>query len=434
MRMVDIISKKRNGESLSKDEIEFFINGYMEDEIPDYQVSALMMAIYYKGMSEEETAHLTNSMVRSGEIIDLSSIEGHKVDKHSTGGVGDKTTFIVGPLAAAAGLPVAKMSGRGLGHTGGTIDKLEAIPGLQVEISNEDFMKQVNDIKLSVVGQTGDLAPADKKLYALRDVTATVDSIPLIASSVMSKKIASGADSIVLDVKTGSGAFMKTIEEARELAKRMVEIGNKLGRNTTAVISNMNQPLGFEIGNANEIKEAVQVLQGEKIADLRELSIELVSHMTILANVYSDVETAKKELAKLLDNGQAFEVFKQFIKAQHGDTSVIDDLTKLPSAEFQLEVEAPNEGYVSEIEAENIGLAAMHLGAGRQTKDDSIDHAAGITLKKKIGDYVKKGEVIAELHSNSNNMESSKKLCLEAITISETKPEKSPMIYEVITE
>ncbi|GAA0296672.1 pyrimidine-nucleoside phosphorylase [Gracilibacillus halotolerans] len=434
MRMVDIISRKRNGESLSIDEIEFFINGYMEDEIPDYQVSALMMAIYYKGMSEEETAHLTNSMVQSGEIIDLSSIEGHKVDKHSTGGVGDKTTFIVGPLAAAAGLPVAKMSGRGLGHTGGTIDKLEAIPGLQVEISNEDFMKQVNDIKLSVVGQTGDLAPADKKLYALRDVTATVDSIPLIASSVMSKKIASGADSIVLDVKTGSGAFMKTIEDARELAKRMVEIGNKLGRNTTAVISNMDQPLGFEIGNANEIKEAVQVLQGEKIADLRELSIELVSHMTILANVYSDVETAKKELAKLLDNGQAFEVFKQFIKAQHGDTSVIDDLTKLPSAEFQLEVEAPKEGYVSEIEAEKIGLAAMHLGAGRQTKDDSIDHAAGITLQKKIGDYVKKGEVIVELHSNSNNMESSKKLCLEAITISETKPEKSPMIYEIITE
>lgn len=434
MRMVDLIGKKRNGKSLSEEEIEFFIDGYMKEKIPDYQVSALMMAIYYEGMTEEETAYLTNSMVQSGETIDLSSIEGHKVDKHSTGGVGDKTTFIVGPLAAAAGLPVAKMSGRGLGHTGGTIDKLEAIPGFQVEISNEDFIKQVNDIKLSVVGQTGDLAPADKKLYALRDVTATVDSIPLIASSVMSKKIASGANSIVLDVKTGSGAFMKTLEESRNLAKRMVGIGNKLGRNTTAVISNMDQPLGFEIGNANEIKEAVQVLQGEKIADLRELSIELVAHMSLLAEVYPDENTAKEKLAELLDNGQAFEVFKQFVKAQHGDVSVIDDLTKLPSAEFHQEVKASKEGYIYEIEAEKIGLAAMHLGAGRQTKEDSIDHAAGITLRKKIGDHVKEGDVIAELHANSNNMESSKQLCIEAMTISETKPEELPMIYEVITE
>lgn len=433
MRMVDIISKKRNGLALTEEEIQFFISGYMNEEIPDYQVSALLMAIYYQGMTEEETAYLTNSMTKSGDVIDLSSIHGHKVDKHSTGGVGDKTTFIVGPLAAAAGIPVAKMSGRGLGHTGGTIDKLEAIPGMQVELSNDEFIQQVNQYKLSVVGQTGHLAPADKKLYALRDVTATVDSIPLIASSVMSKKIASGADSIVLDVKTGSGAFMKSIDDARELARRMVKIGEKLGRNTTAVISNMNQPLGYEIGNANEIKEAVQVLQGQSIQDLRELAIELTTHMTLLAGVYSDETTAKKNLAELLDNGQAYEAFKQFIQAQQGDISVIEDLSLLPTASHHHEIKSPSDGYLYEMEAEKIGLAAMHLGAGRQTKEDTIDHAAGITLLKKTGDEVRQGEPIAILHSNKE-VNVAESLFLDAITISDDKPESLPMIYEVIKE
>ena len=391
------------------------------------------MAIYYQGMTEEETAYLTNSMTKSGDVIDLSSIHGHKVDKHSTGGVGDKTTFIVGPLAAAAGIPVAKMSGRGLGHTGGTIDKLEAIPGMQVELSNDEFIQQVNQYKLSVVGQTGHLAPADKKLYALRDVTATVDSIPLIASSVMSKKIASGADSIVLDVKTGSGAFMKSIDDARELARRMVKIGEKLGRNTTAVISNMNQPLGYEIGNANEIKEAVQVLQGQPIQDLRELAIELTTHMTLLAGVYSDETTAKKNLAELLDNGQAYEAFKQFIQAQQGDISVIEDLSLLPTASHHHEIKSPSDGYLYEMEAEKIGLAAMHLGAGRQTKEDTIDHAAGITLLKKTGDEVRQGEPIAILHSNKE-VNVAESLFLDAIAISDDKPESLPMIYEVIKE
>lgn len=433
MRMVDIISKKRNGLALTEEEIQFFISGYMNEEIPDYQVSALLMAIYYQGMTEEETAYLTNSMTKSGDVIDLSSIHGHKVDKHSTGGVGDKTTFIVGPLAAAAGIPVAKMSGRGLGHTGGTIDKLEAIPGMQVELSNDEFIQQVNQYKLSVVGQTGHLAPADKKLYALRDVTATVDSIPLIASSVMSKKIASGADSIVLDVKTGSGAFMKSIDDARELARRMVKIGEKLGRNTTAVISNMNQPLGYEIGNANEIKEAVQVLQGQPIQDLRELAIELTTHMTLLAGVYSDETTAKKNLAELLDNGQAYEAFKQFIQAQQGDISVIEDLSLLPTASHHHEIKSPSDGYLYEMEAEKIGLAAMHLGAGRQTKEDTIDHAAGITLLKKTGDEVRQGEPIAILHSNKE-VNVAESLFLDAIAISDDKPESLPMIYEVIKE
>ena len=305
---------------------------------------------------------------------------------------------------------------------------------MQVELSNEAFIQQVNQYKLSVVGQTGHLAPADKKLYALRDVTATVDSIPLIASSVMSKKIASGADSIVLDVKTGSGAFMKSIDDARELARVMVTIGGKLGRNTTAVISNMNQPLGYEIGNANEIKEAVQVLQGEPIQDLRELAIELTAHMTLLAGVYPDEETAKRELAELLDNGQALGAFKQFIHAQQGDISVIEDLSLLPTASLHHEIMSPMDGYLYEIEAEKIGLAAMHLGAGRQTKEDTIDYAAGITLMKKTGDTVRKGEPIAVLHSNKDHMEIAEKLFLNAITISDQKPPSTPMIYEVIKD
>ncbi|MFC4404295.1 pyrimidine-nucleoside phosphorylase [Gracilibacillus xinjiangensis] len=432
MRMVDLIAKKRNGNVLSEEEIKFFIENYMAENIPDYQISALMMSIYFQGMNQEETAYLTKYMVESGEIIDLSAIKGHKVDKHSTGGVGDKTTFIVAPLVAAAGIPVAKMSGRGLGHTGGTIDKLESIPGFKVELTNEQFIYNVNKFKLSVVGQTGNLAPADKKLYALRDVTATVDSIPLIASSIMSKKIASGADSIVLDVKTGSGAFMKTLEDSKKLAREMVTIGKQLNRNTIAVISDMNQPLGYEIGNANEVKEAVKVLQGERIEDLRELAIELAAHMTILAGIYPDYNKATFELSRIIDEGKAFEAFKNFIKAQNGDISVIEDYDKLPTSSYHVEVTSTARGYIHQMDAETVGIAAMHLGAGRATKDDSINHGVGITLHKKIGDIVKENEVIATLHTDKQENHEITKLLRSAFTINEQPIKRNRMIYDVI--
>ncbi|WP_163582744.1 pyrimidine-nucleoside phosphorylase [Gracilibacillus saliphilus] len=432
MRMVDIIAKKRNGDTLTEQEISFFIKEYMKENIPDYQVSALMMAIYYQGMTQEETASLTKNMVESGDIIDLSAIKGHKVDKHSTGGVGDKTTFIVGPLVAAAGIPVAKMSGRGLGHTGGTIDKLESIPGFKVELTNQQFIDNVNKFKLSVVGQTGNLAPADKKLYALRDVTATVDSIPLIASSIMSKKIASGADSIVLDVKTGSGAFMKSLQDSKRLAKEMVTIGNQLDRQTVAVISDMNQPLGFEIGNANEVKEAVEVLQGKRIEDLRELAIELAAHMTILAGVYQDYSEATQSLESLIDNGDALKCFMDFIEAQGGDITVIKDLSQLPGSSYHMEVKADQGGYIHEMEADEIGVAAMHLGAGRATKDDAINHGVGITLQKKIGDYVDKGDTLAILNSDQEDVEQIISIVKNAYTIKLEKATRQKMIYEVI--
>ncbi|MFD2657326.1 pyrimidine-nucleoside phosphorylase [Gracilibacillus thailandensis] len=432
MRMVDIIAKKRNGDTLTEQEISFFIKEYMKENIPDYQVSALMMAIYYQGMTQEETASLTKNMVESGDIIDLSPIKGHKVDKHSTGGVGDKTTFIVGPLVAAAAIPVAKMSGRGLGHTGGTIDKLESIPGFKVELTNQQFIDNVNKFKLSVVGQTGNLAPADKKLYALRDVTATVDSIPLIASSIMSKKIASGADSIVLDVKTGSGAFMKSLQDSKRLAEEMVTIGNQLDRQTVAVISDMNQPLGYEIGNANEVKEAVEVLQGKRIEDLRELAIELAAHMTILAGVYQDYSEATQSLESLIDNGDALKCFMDFIEAQGGDITVIQDLSQLPGSSYHMEVKADQGGYIHEMEADEIGVAAMHLGAGRATKDDAINHGVGITLQKKIGDYVDHGDTLAILNSDQEDVEQIISIVKNAYTIKPEKATRQKMIYEVI--
>ncbi|WP_315905880.1 pyrimidine-nucleoside phosphorylase [Priestia koreensis] len=432
MRMVDIIQKKRNGKELTTEEINFFVEGYTKGDIPDYQVSALMMAVYFQGMKSNEIATLTQAMVNSGETIDLSAIEGHKVDKHSTGGVGDKTTFIVGPLVASVGVPVAKMSGRGLGHTGGTLDKLEAIEGFHIEMTKEEFINNVNTHKLAVAGQTGNLAPADKKLYALRDVTATVDSIPLIAGSIMSKKLASGADGIVLDVKTGSGAFMKTLEDSEALAKEMVNIGNNLGRHTVAVISDMNQPLGFEVGNANEVREAVEVLQGKKVDDLRRLSLELSSHMAVIAEIFDTYEEAYKELEKNLENGKAFEVFRSFVQAQGGNVDMIDDLSKLPQAKYQVEVKAEKDGYVSAIEAESIGIAAMYLGAGRATKDDQINHAVGITLKKKVGDEVKAGEAIVVLHTDDENPTDSIKKVQEAYEISNSKPEERPLIHNVI--
>ncbi|WP_181350003.1 pyrimidine-nucleoside phosphorylase [Thalassobacillus sp. CUG 92003] len=432
MRMVDIIQQKRNGHVLTQEEIEFFVAGYTRGDIPDYQASALMMAIYFQGMDEQEIATLTQAMVDSGETIDLSSIKGHKVDKHSTGGVGDKTSFVVAPLVASVGIPVAKMSGRGLGHTGGTLDKLESVSGFDIEMSKADFVDRVNTNKLAIAGQTGNLAPADKKLYSLRDVTATVDSIPLIAGSIMSKKLASGADSIVLDVKTGSGAFMKTLEESEALAREMVRIGNNLGRNTVAVISDMNQPLGFEVGNANEIKEAVAVLKGERIHDLRRLSLELAAHMAVVAEVFSSYEEAYDQLAENLDNGKAFEAFRTFIAAQGGNVEMIDDLNKLPSSQYHVDVKSPKGGYVAAIDAESIGVAAMYLGAGRATKDDAINHGVGISLQKKIGDEVSEGETLAVLHAEDAHPQDSIDRVLSAYVIEDDQPDPITLIHKVI--
>ncbi|MGI8315430.1 pyrimidine-nucleoside phosphorylase [Halobacillus mangrovi] len=432
MRMYDIIVKKRDGGVLTKEEIYFFIDGYTKGNIPDYQASALTMAIYFQGMTQEETATLTQAMVDSGETIDLSAIEGHKVDKHSTGGVGDKVTFIVGPLVASVGVPVAKMSGRGLGHTGGTLDKLESIEGLQIEMTKEKFIENVNKHKLAVAGQTGNLAPADKKLYALRDVTGTVDSLPLIAGSIMSKKLASGADSIVLDVKTGSGAFMKTLEDSENLAREMVNIGNNLGRNTVAVISDMNQPLGFEVGNANEIKEAAEILQGKNVEDLRRLSLEIASHMAVLAEVFSSYEEAYQALEANIENGKAFQSLRTLIESQGGNVEMIDDLDKLPKAKYDIEVKASKSGYVSAIDAESIGIAAMYLGAGRATKDDVINHGVGITLNKKIGDRVEEGESLVILHSDDENGNDSIGKVQEAYTISDEKVKKPTLIHNII--
>lgn len=432
MRMVDIIQAKRNGKTLTKEEINFFVEGYTKGSIPDYQASALLMAIYFKGMSAEETATLTEAMVASGETIDLSGIEGPKVDKHSTGGVGDKVTFIVGPLVASAGVPVAKMSGRGLGHTGGTLDKLEAIDGLEIEMSIDKFIEQVNKTKLAVAGQTGNLAPADKKLYALRDVTATVDSIPLIAGSIMSKKLASGANSIVLDVKTGSGAFMKSLEDSEALATEMVNIGKHLGRNTIAVISDMNQPLGYEIGNANEIKEAVEILQGKEVTDLRVISLTIAAHMIVLAGKYETFDEAYKALEGNIENGSAFEMLRQMVVAQGGDVNQVDDLSKLPQASNKIEVKAPAAGYVTAIDAESVGIAAMYLGAGRATKEDDIDHSVGITLLKKVGDEVAEGETFAYLLSNTETAVDAENKLLSAYTFGTEKPEERPLIHKVI--
>ncbi|GAA4849256.1 pyrimidine-nucleoside phosphorylase [Paenibacillus vulneris] len=405
MRMVDLIEKKRDGKELTTEEIDFIIDGYTKNEIPDYQVSALAMAIFFQDMTERERADLTMAMVNSGETIDLSAIEGIKVDKHSTGGVGDTTTLVLAPLVAALGIPVAKMSGRGLGHTGGTIDKLEAIEGFHVEISKEQFVDLVNRHKIAVIGQTGNLTPADKKLYALRDVTATVNSIPLIASSIMSKKIAAGSDAIVLDVKTGAGAFMKTAEDAEELAQAMVRIGNNVGRKTMAVISDMSQPLGYAIGNALEVKEAIDTLQGKGPKDLEELCLALGRQMVFLANKAASLEEAEEKLREVIRNGKALEKFKSFIANQGGDPSVVDHPEKLPQAAYQIEVPAKEDGIVAEIVADEIGTAAMLLGAGRATKESEIDLAVGLMLKKKIGDPVKKGESLVTIHTNRQDVQ-----------------------------
>lgn len=432
MKMVHVIQKKRDGGELTKQEINFIIEGYTEGAIPDYQMAALAMAIYFKGMTHQENTDLTTAMVESGDQIDLSEIIGVKVDKHSTGGVGDTTTLILAPLVASVGVPVAKMSGRGLGHTGGTLDKLEAVPGFEVEITDERFIQLVNEQKVAVIGQTGDLTPADKKLYALRDVTATVDSIPLIASSIMSKKIASGADAIVLDVKVGNGAFMKELDQAKALAKEMVTIGNNVGRHTKAVISNMDQPLGFAVGNALEIKEAILTLQGKGPDDLLELCLRLGSHMVVLAEKATTLKEAREMLQENIKNGKAIETLKTLFQSQGGDATVVDDITLLPTATHQIEVYAKETGFVSEIIADKIGIAAMHLGAGRATKDSVIDLAVGIELHKKIGDRVEIGDTLATIHSNTESIDEVEELVDEAYRISNEDVEKPILIYTEI--
>ncbi|EOV8596692.1 pyrimidine-nucleoside phosphorylase [Staphylococcus pseudintermedius] len=433
MRMVDIIAKKRDGHALTKEEIEFVVNGYTNDDIPDYQMSSLAMAIFFQDMTDEERAYLTMAMVESGDQIDLSNIEGIKVDKHSTGGVGDTTTLVLAPLVAALDVPVAKMSGRGLGHTGGTIDKLESVEGFHVEISEEAFVKLVNEDKVAVIGQTGNLTPADKKIYALRDVTATVNSIPLIASSIMSKKIAAGADAIVLDVKTGNGAFMKTVEDAEQLAHAMVKIGNQVGRQTMAIISDMSQPLGRAIGNALELQEAIDTLKGEGPEDLTELVLTLGSQMVVLAQKAKDLDEARGMLQEVIDNGKALEKFKTFLSNQGGDASVVDEPSKLPTAQYQFELPAKRSGVVSEMIANEIGIASMMLGAGRQTKEDVIDLAVGLVLNKKVGDRVEEGESLLTIYANSEDVGQVKQKLYDNITISD-HAEQPQLIHTIITE
>src|SRR5690625_1877819 len=434
MRMYDIIEKKRDGLELNQEEIQFFIEGYTNNDIPDYQASALLMAIYLQGMNEEERALLTMAMAESGDQIDLSAISGVKVDKHSTGGVGDTTTLVLAPLVASLGVPVAKMSGRGLGHTGGTIDKLEAIQGFHVEITNDEFMNLVNTNKVAVVGQSGNLTPADKKIYSLRDVTATVSSIPLIASSIMSKKIASGANAIVLDVKTGAGAFMKNLEDAEELAHAMVSIGNRVGRKTMAVISDMSQPLGEAIGNALEIKEAIETLKGEGPEDLTELCLTLGSQMAVLGGEIETIEEARKQLKESISSGKALEYFKTMIESQGGNSGVVDNLEQLPQSKYQVELPALSSGYVSNMIADDIGVAASMLGAGRTTKDSVIDLAVGVVLHKKVGDKVEKNESLLTIYSNNQDIQTVKDKLYSSIQISDKAVASPTLIYETITE
>lgn len=433
MRMVDLIVKKQHGGELTKEEIRFIIEGYTRGTIPDYQMSAFAMAVYFQDMTNRERMELTMAMAESGDQIDLSAIAGIKVDKHSTGGVGDTTTLILGPLVAAAGVPVAKMSGRGLGHTGGTIDKLEAIPGFHVEISQEDFIDLVNRNKVAVVGQSGNLCPADKKLYALRDVTGTVDSLPLIASSIMSKKIAAGADAIVLDVKVGAGAFMKTEEDAWELAQAMVKIGNLAGRQTMAIISDMSQPLGKAVGNSLEVIEAIETLKGNGPEDLTELCLELGAQMVYLGKEAGSLEEARRILEEKLANGEALAKFKTFVEAQGGNPNVTDDYNLLPQAAYTHEVKAEQAGYVTEIIADHIGVAAMILGAGRATKESEIDLAAGLVVEKKVGDRVEAGETLAVLHASKEDFAEAEQMVREAFSIG-TEAVKPKLIHDIISE
>ena len=433
MRMYDIIMKKRNGEELTKEEIRFFVEGYTNGEIPDYQVSALMMAIYFQKMTEKETYELTMAMAESGDRLDLSAIHGIKVDKHSTGGVGDKTSLALTPMVAACGIPVAKMSGRGLGHTGGTIDKLESFPGFTTALTTEQFIENVNKIGIAIMGQTADLAPADKKLYALRDVTATVDNMSLIASSIMSKKLAAGADAIVLDVKTGSGAFMKKEEDARALAEEMVKIGKNAGRKTVAVISDMDQPLGFAVGNALEVKEAIETLNGKGPEDFVELCMTLGSRMLIAGGKANTPEEAEEMLKNVIQDGSALKKLAEFVEAQGGDESFVYHPERLPETSSRRELLSDKEGYISRIVCDEVGICSLILGGGRETKESKIDLSVGIVLQKKVGDYVKKGDKLAVIHAN-NEDKAEEAACrlLKAYSITDTKPEKLPFIKAII--
>lgn len=432
MRMYDIIHKKRNGGELSEEEIRFFIEGYTDESIPDYQAAALCMAVYFRGMTPKETSILTLAMAESGDQIDLGGIEGFTVDKHSTGGVGDKTSLIVVPIVASCGGKVAKMSGRGLGHTGGTVDKLESIPGFRTELNPDEFIKQVNGIGLCIVGQTGELAPADKKLYALRDVTATVESIPLIASSIMSKKLAAGSKGIVLDVKTGSGAFMKTVEESENLAKEMVAIGKSAGRSVTAVITNMDIPLGDSVGNSLEVIEAIKTLKGEGESDLTEVCLTLAAQM--LSMVTGEDEKTCYSMAKgAIDNGFAINKLREMISAQGGNANVVDDYSLFKQPKYTAEIFSECDGYIEHTDAEKIGIASVILGAGREKKGDPIDPSAGIVLKKKTGDYVKKGEPLAIFYTDDEGkIEGAKQEFLNAFTFGDEKTQPQKLIYKII--
>ncbi len=433
MRVYDLINKKKHGETLSKEEIEQMINGYISGDIPDYQMSAMLMAIYFQGMTSEETADLTIAMAKSGDIIDLSAIEGVKVDKHSTGGVGDKTTLIIGPLVAACGVKVAKMSGRGLGHTGGTLDKLESITGYQIDIEEDKFIEIVNKIGVSVVGQTGNLAPADKLLYALRDVTATVDSTPLIASSIMSKKLAAGSDCIVLDVKTGSGAFMKTVEDSIDLAKKMVEIGEYAGKKTMAIITDMDIPLGYNIGNSLEVIESIETLKGNGPEDLTKVSMMLATNMLYVAGK-GDIEYCEELVKKSIKDGSALKKLVEMVEAQGGDISQIQDTDKFKKATYSYEVIAPRSGYVSHMDTEKCGIASMLLGAGRETKDSVLDYSAGISLKKKTADKVQEGEVLAVLYTSKEELlQKAKETLLSAYSYSNEPVKVRPLILAKVS-
>lgn len=434
MRMYDLIEKKRNGERLSKDEIHFMISGFTDGSIPDYQMSAMMMAIYFQGMDKEETLTLTLEMAHSGEMMDLSEIHGRKADKHSTGGVGDKTSLALGPMVACCGVPVAKMSGRGLGHTGGTIDKLESFTGFSTNIRPESFIRQVNTIGMAIAGQTANLAPADKKLYALRDVTATVDQLSLIASSIMSKKLASGAESIVLDVKTGSGAFMKTEEDSFALARAMVEIGAGAGRNTVAVISDMDQPLGAAVGNALEVKEAIAVLKGEGPKDVLELCLELGSYMLLGAGQAETKQEARDMLEKTITDGRALEKFADFVEAQGGKREEVYHPELLPKAPVIEEFLSPEEDFVSAMHTQDVGKTVLILGGGRETKESSIDLSVGLVLHKKKGDFVKKGEVLATIHaSDAEKLKAAKECFTKVYSFSKQPVEKPVLIKGIVT-
>lgn len=435
MRMYDLIMKKKNNDVLTKEEIRYLVEGFTKGEIPDYQMSAMLMAIYFRGMNGTETLNLTMAMAESGDTLDLSGIKGVKCDKHSTGGVGDKVSLILGPMAAAAGIPVAKMSGRGLGHTGGTIDKLESIPGFRTTMEQEEFIRQVNDIGIALVGQTAHLAPADKKIYALRDVTATVDSVPLIASSIMSKKLAAGADTIVLDVKCGNGAFMREENAAMALAKTMVKIGNGAGRRTIAVISDMNEPLGYTVGNSLEVWEALEVLQGRGEEKLTSLCVTLGAYMLYGTGKVKTVAGGKKKMLRVLEEGLAYKKFMEWMKAQGADTSIFEDPKKLISAERQLYILSDRKGYVSEIMADEVGSAALLLGAGRETMESTLDYQVGFRLLKKTGDYVQEHEPIAVCYANDNkNVGKACERLLAAYRFSWIKEEPRPFIKAVIQE